>query len=195
MSHRTAAIRNVRDLLLAVYAGLFAIFATLIYIGFGKFNFLFTGGLSAIGTGLVGLRARDLIKASLVKASERDACDLETTRFEQQQERYQIFGMACVEVAKMMSKLSEGDLSVFISADKHSRTNKRESIRFKTVKGSPVHCVLVGMVDVEAARPIEMKRINPEANFVIAEYELTPWGVQALEMFLRDAYRYRSVRP
>lgn len=194
MSHSIAAARQLRDFLSMLYLGLFVIFAGMIYYVFGTFNLIVIGGLAALGTGFAVLRAYGPIKADLTRAKMRDAEEQERLDAEQQAQRNHLFGMACVEIAKMMSKLSDGDLSMFMTADKFCKNNGADSYQFRTSKGSPVHEVLVAMVDVGCTEPVEMKRLAPEVDLTIATYELTERGKHALELFIRDAFRYRQQR-
>ena len=194
MSYRTAAVRQLRDYLSVAFLGIFSLTGALVYYIFGTFNLIFLGILSTLGSGFLALRLRNPIKEALAKASMRDANDRLLIEIEQQAERDRRFNMACAEIAEMMSKLSDGDLSVFISAHRYLRNNAAETFGFKTSQGSPMHHVLVAMVDVGCTRPTEMKRIAPAVDLTIATYVLTSRGKDALELFIQDAFRYRAER-
>lgn len=194
MSHRIAIARQLRDYLSIVFLAFFGIIAGMIYYASGAFDLIITGCLAALGTSFAAFRAYGPIKKDFARARMLDWEDSKQIEAKQQAERDDIFGTACIEIAKMMSKLSDGDLSVFITADQFHRQHEDKHHQFMTSKGSAVHLVLVGMVDVGAARPIEMKRFAPETDLALATYELTSWGRQALRLFIRDAFRFRNER-
>ena len=194
MSHYLAMARQLRDYLSVLFLGLFAIFTALLYWRAGTFNLLITGALAALATGVVILRFWNPMRRDLARAKTRDTEDQARTEAIRNSEQEREFGLACFEIVKMMSRLSDADLSVFITADKRCKSNG-DTYRFVTSGGSPVHEVLVAMVDVDCTKPVEIRRIVPTSSAALATYELTGWGRHILERFIRDSLRYRKAGP
>lgn len=194
MFHELAYGRQLRDFLSVIFLGLFAIFSGMLYFAFGGFHWEIAGVAATIGTGYVVLRGFTPIKEGYVKAREGDAEEQERIAAEAKAEGDHQFALACLEIARMMSSLSDGELGMFIQADQISKNGAGTEYQFTTSTGSPVHQVLVAMADVDCTKPVEMKQIVPGGDDGIATYKLTDYGKNLLERFIRSALHMRQNR-
>ena len=192
MLHKRAASDEIRAYASIFFLGIFVTVSAMIYFTSGTFSLTASGLIAGLATGIAILRVSGPLREVLRKANQRDAQESELAAAQMQAERDYNFGMACVQIAKMMAKLSNADLSVFVTADQILRKQGDVSYRFTTSAGRPVHAILVAMCDVGCARPVEMKRVHPETDLTIATYELSGWGRHVLRKFITDALRYRT---
>jgi hypothetical protein len=167
---------------LGVFAVTFVLGTAMFYARTGSIHFKAVAALSTAVAVFVAIRFYFMLKPEVARLEE-----------ERRQQRIALFEEGCGEVAELMSYLSPGDFSVFITCHK-MLDDGSDGHGFRTAKGSPVHNVLVAMVDVRCARPQEMRRVDPAMDFSIADYELTKLGKVLLPQFMKDAVHRRSRR-